>query len=846
MNSTDIVQNVSDYIIKFRHFDGNFKLYLLDNNIPQKYWPLIIARICRIIPDKTRNLVYDLVVDNINEIVNDEGNFIYLLETLTLNGYNSNQIHDMIINIEVSIEKLFLIYNKMLSSNEKIVRIFSSIMLGLIGRKSPESLFEEVKNNLDGNVDDKRNYMLTALFIASYKPYRHLIFNPPKFILEFVTNCLRSQNNEISYSSIATCIRLFDIEPIFFYEHMRNYLIEYDVSKTNFLQAINYENLVSNPDYELKLLIESSRTESSQVISQVLAVFANKLHDKIINKKELQKVTFDLIKKWHQHPDIQNVSKETWLLENAANADICYAFDFLLNWIIKEDDDLIMYRFYPKLIYNTFKTNEDHLISFLEKLIAYDKRFDNLIDGIFYELIFDLRLEFDSKFYIHNETTGRDLKNYLNTTEISELLDTLYAEQLDDVPAKITKALEIVQKYQLPTSNSNYKSVEHKKKELNNTLEFFKRKVLLISKCLEFLVNLSNKRGLNHDKLTRNFKGNKIPAKMTSIEILRTELFKKNSQKIDYSVIKEKIFCFPNIEILFDNKWLETKCNKGYPYHWILFWLSKMKSKQELSQKFSDWERESDPVKKEIKFQELRVSSRSLAWLNHIDNCLDYLNQKVKQGKKDIINGMKDDDNFLKFLSQLDIAKKLTEHGYNVELESQSINNKSIDIVAKKEHVILNCELATFEMYNELKYSSISADVPDRPKEKMLSKLSTQIVDYAKDRPGQPMLLIFNMTEALDADLHGIQYALHGSKVDHRLADHGSDIGRYTTFERDPEFLKIDEGRKLTGVIYYTDEFDGLNKYFDGDIILNTTAEVKLNDQALFELREALFERPTR
>jgi predicted Ser/Thr protein kinase len=85
---------------------------------------------------------------------------------------------------------------------------------------------------------------------------------------------------------------------------------------------------------------------------------------------------------------------------------------------------------------------------------------------------------------------------------------------------------------------------------------------------------------------------------------------------------------------------------------------------------------------------------------------------------------------------------------------------------------------------------------------------------------------------------------LHGSKVDHILADHGSEIGRYTTFERDPEVLKIPEGKKLTGVVYYKDEFNGLNKYLDGDIILNPTAEVKLDEQTISELRKALFEKP--
>jgi hypothetical protein len=48
----------------------------------------------------------------------------------------------------------------------------------------------------------------------------------------------------------------------------------------------------------------------------------------------------------------------------------------------------------------------------------------------------------------------------------------------------------------------------------------------------------------------------------------------------------------------------------------------------------------------------------------------------------------------------------------------------------------------------------------------------------------------------------------------------------------------------LTGVVCHSDEFVGLNKYLSGNIILNDTAEVKLEDEMISELKEALFEKP--
>ncbi len=844
MSSADLVQTTADNIVKHRYFHDRFKTYLKEKNIHQKFWPLIIAHINKTNYEETKNLVHYLVDDNIDEIVDDEDNFIILLETLAGNGYDPNQIHYMIINLNFKLEKLFSIYKKMVSSHEKTVRISSGTVLGLLGRKSPEILFEEINRNLDSNEDDKKKALLTGLIMASYKPYRNPKFVLPEFVFQYVIENLPSSVNDISFLAVFVSIRLFDLDPRF-YQALEAYISESEAYKTNFLQAIHYETLVSNPESELSLLINCSKAESPQIISQVLAIFADKLYDKKINRKELQRGALELIKRWHIHPDFQLLSGSTWLLENIAKADTNCAFDFLLDWIINEQDDLIAHEFfYPKLIYNVFKSHEDHLIAFVERLVACDKRFDKLVDGIFHEIIFDLRTGFDSQFRLHNETTGRDLRIYLSGHGIVEQLDMLCAEQLDDVPIRVSKALEIIEEYPLPATDSNYNSIEHKRKELNNTLEFFERKTLLLSKCLGLLAVLSQKRNLNHLKLTRNFKSKKIPAVMTSCEILRTEVFNKNRLEIDYSKIKDRLAFFPNIEKFFGYEWLDKKFKEGYPFHWILFWLSKSRLQQELDQMVLDYDKETDLIQKEIRRQDLRPNLTSVGWLIHIDKSLNYFNQGNHQGRKEIISGLRTDDNFLQFLSQLEMANKLQRHGFDVRLEVPSINNRRIDIIASKNGVIIICELATLEMYNELKYSSFSSNIPDRPKSLMLNKLAKQVSDYAKDRPGKPILLMFNMSSAVDADLHGIQYALQGTKVDNIIANRGTEVGRYITFERDPEFLKIEEGRKLTGVVYYTNEFVGLNKCLNGNIILNATAEVKLEDQIISELKEALFERP--
>lgn len=122
----------------------------------------------------------------------------------------------------------------------------------------------------------------------------------------------------------------------------------------------------------------------------------------------------------------------------------------------------------------------------------------------------------------------------------------------------------------------------------------------------------------------------------------------------------------------------------------------------------------------------------------------------------------------------------------------------------------------------------------------MLSKLAKQLSDCAKDRPDQPIFLMLNIGNAIDADSHGID----GAKIDNIIAYRGKEVHRYTTFERDLEFLENEGGEKLTGVICYGDEFIGLDKYLGGYVVLNDTAEVKLEDDMISELKNALFEKP--
>jgi hypothetical protein len=271
-----------------------------------------------------------------------------------------------------------------------------------------------------------------------------------------------------------------------------------------------------------------------------------------------------------------------------------------------------------------------------------------------------------------------------------------------------------------------------------------------------------------------------------------------------------------------------------------LGWLSKQVNADIISKLLSNWQNESNSYEKEIKKGNLIAAMRPLTWLNHVDTRLGYFTKPNEQGKGIIIGGLKD-DNFFQFLTQLDIALRLKEQQYDVDLEVPVADKKRIDILASRHDSKLIFELATLDMYSDLKYSGFASDVPDRAKSIMRDKIIDQISIYAKYYQS-PIILVLNLTQAHDVDLHGINYSLQGSNVDNMVFGKNLEIvKRITSFERDREFLQLKDANKLSGVIHCRSEFAGNEIKLTGDIIPNETAEIKLTGKTIAEIKQALF-----
>ena len=66
-------------------------------------------------------------------------------------------------------------------------------------------------------------------------------------------------------------------------------------------------------------------------------------------------------------------------------------------------------------------------------------------------------------------------------------------------------------------------------------------------------------------------------------------------------------------------------------------------------------------------------------------------------------------------------------------------------------------------------------------------------------------------------------------------------VDRYNTFKRNPLFLESEDAKGLSAVIYYNHQNTYQNIRDNGDVIINDSATIKLEDEIKLELKNILF-----
>ena len=843
LDKTDIVSLISEMRTKRIRSYENVMKYVIEKGLSSDKEIIFYKRLQDDYGDEFTQLVTIWLDRNFRLLIDKNPmGLISILESRAGKGPNYITIVQNLEEIDTG--KLTKMYNLLKNFQTNESKIISGFFLGEICI-SPNLLLAEIAKNPRIAGEGERFSFLTAIRVASNR-FRNKNFVLHDDVTKFVIDCTHSHNKKLLSEAIFLCFLLFEYD-IRFKDIIKKYF-----SKSLDHRIYSYKCLeicdLSDQKFELSMLADAASSNSLDEIKTAMWVLGSKIFrsqhptNRYLDKNKLQLFTLEFIHKLFTRINIdkQQLISES-LLTEVGNINIQNALSYLTSWITSEPVDPVKHQsVYSKMVVYIFEQHEDELISFLSTLSIDIKNFDILIAYTVKEIVFDINLRLDSYFTIHNTTIVRDLKQLINDSVLEAEIDSLYAVHLDNLDTKLSKAIEIIDSYLIDHRNSTFVGLQSKKKDLQNKIDYVRHKKFLLDKCEVLLIDMCDKRQINIEKLTKNYRGKQIRNVMKRCEILRGEILNINREVIKYDDIRNKLSTFPNIEEYLGHPWLEKKCKEGYPYHHVILWLSKIGEIDEVENLIQAWTNESNKFGKQMKLQGLQRIMGARAWLEHLEKCLGYFRKSSEQGKKIIIDGLKDESNFFQFLTQLEIGLKLRLHGYKVDLEVKC-DGKRIDIIACKNSVEKIFELATLDLYGELKYSGFAGDIPDRARLIMLEKVIGQISVYAKSHTGQIFILL-NLTRAHDVDLHGVTYALHGSNSNNLIFDEGKVVSQFTTFKTDPDFLNLKEGKKLSGLIHCYNEFDGKDIKLDGKVIINDSAEIKLDENDIAEIKQIFFE----
>lgn len=780
------------------------------------------------------------ISDNMKALIDTyPRSLLSILESRARKNYLDSALRDIQKLETTDLHKMYNLANRMNSEEDKII---SGYFLGEIGVRENEYLMKEILRISDAD-DEKKISCLKALVIGSNR-FRNRKFVLTEAVSTLILEYSKSANEKLSSQAIFTYVVLFEYDTRF-KDAIAKYFFQSAEHQYYVYRCLDSNDL-SDQDFELSLLAKGSASESIEELKTLMWVLGSKIFrshhptNRFLDMSRIQLFTLDFIRDVFSRSDIQlQQLLSSSLFTDVGNLDIDSASRYLIGWITNEPINPVKHQFiYSKLISDFFQDHETRLLTFLSLLWKEKENYYVLIAYVIGETISNL--EFERYFRHHNKTVPRDLKRMIRNPLLQARIENLVTKNLDNLKTKMREAIEIIDNGNVSVTDPSFAVLQNLRKELERKIEYFARKIAFIENCEMLLVDMCIKRQFFTEKLTKNYSGKSIRNIVKRCEILRGELSKTKKEEVKFDDIKIKLSSFPNIEKHFGYDWLNDKCREGYPYHHIVSWLSIIVEKKELEKIVELCAKQNDPYLREIESRKLRRTLWALAWLNHVETCLGFFVTGKEQGKRIVIDGLKEESNFFQFLTQLEIGLKLQVRGYKVDLEVKS-DGKRIDILAMKGAVEKIFELYTFDLYAEIKYSGFSANVPDRTRSVVFSKIRDQISVYAKTHSG-PMFIILNLTHAYDTDLHGVIYALRGSDIDHFEFDGGEIVNRFTSFQRDQEFLNLEQGKKLTAVIHCTNEFDGMSIKLQGKIIPNESAEIKLDVNDILEIEQDLFE----
>jgi transposase len=133
----------------------NFILFLKEKGIEESHWADIVLYIINKVRDeREKGLLIFTIGRSVNQLVTNVDRFMLMLEAIEDQYHDFNRIHDLLTDLDIDLVRMKDLYQKFEHSDKALVKKAGGTMLGLIGRKLPEFLFQELDKNFDSSMDD--------------------------------------------------------------------------------------------------------------------------------------------------------------------------------------------------------------------------------------------------------------------------------------------------------------------------------------------------------------------------------------------------------------------------------------------------------------------------------------------------------------------------------------------------------------------------------------------------------------------------------------------------------------------------------------------------------------------
>lgn len=734
-------------------------------------------------------------------------------------------------------EALNNFYTILVSDVNSDLYILRGYIMGHLSLFDRKIIFQSITTNKTKSDNEKFELIIAInIFIFHNSLKRGNLSNA---IVNYMIECSRTTNEDLSYHTVSSFSRLFNLHPRKIIVALRHYFHKSQSHKFIICDILDIQYIFYGDKNFIRALLSDLFLQVKNGSDEDLLRFTHLLMNRLErlsldpNSKNYlkiyQRMSIRLLKTFFERDPkiLQNMDE---FIQINSDINLSKVVSYLDKSIIMLQADKEVFAIYerfvfPQIITSIFVNHKDKYFDYIldlqkdnrslsrfcikEMVKKISDNLDNLIRR-FNNLIKDIQL--------HCSVNDQEL--------IEEFQDT---QDINLINTKIEKLQILLES--IPREGIKQKELTQIKNEFEKLNLIFPQEMDFLHRIEDLLFNEYQNKNIHSDKLTASFRANTIKTRSIRCNILLNNFSEAVKLQLDYSLISKNIAHFPNIQKFFGLSWFKKEYDKGFPYHPLLMWLNN---------EFVDYDKSSENSNFSITEN---TKMNAYALIANLDKCLSVFSEGKMQGFKTIMNNLKQQENYLQAQSHLQLANQLN-HSYEILLEEQLLPNKPVDIVISNGKDSMAIEVIKLDSYAALRHIGFARGIPDRPRDKLVEKGKQMQVIAEKTK--LPVIVAMDVTDSPESDINGIFEAFYGKFIDHRIVispdkySNGKNMTIHTTAEPD-ELTYRPEIQSISAVILFSVNITTDGPKFRGTILSNNNSSKKLEPAALNKLKQMLF-----